>query len=276
VKKKIIILLFFLPLIWLSSCTKKSTEIDYNPNVLSSKDYIRGEDAILEVVNSFFKGIHDTLVTEYGYGYIDACDVSYINGSNLITFGYGTVNRMCQDGKYRRGYFYATFSGEVFAEGVTANIVTDSLFVDDHPVEVNIDILNLGIDSGNYPEYSLKVLSSMIILPDTTYTTGVSITTDFLMKLVQGWNTPTIHEDDVFDITGTASGIAAKGYAFSIIVQDTLVNDIECFWIRQGISQITVPSAAFQTGTIDYIKEDGCNNEMNFYFDNNLFYDIIK
>ncbi len=276
VNKKNLVLIFTMLIIWLSSCTKNSTEIDYNPDVLSCKDYIRGEDAIFEIVNSFFKGVQDTLVTNYGYGYIDACDVSYINGSNLITFGYGTVDRMCQDSKFRRGKFYATFSGDIFAEGVIASIVTDSLFVDNKLVEVNMDIQNLGMDSNSYPEYSLKVLSSMIMLPDTNYINGVSITTDFLMEWVEGSVPPGIHEDDVYDVTGTAAGISAKGYAFSIIIQEPLVDELECFWIKQGISQITVPVAKYPTGTIDYITADSCNNAINYHFNNNLFYDIIK
>ena len=271
-----IILIFLLPLFWLSACKVEVNEIDYNPNVLSSKDYIRGEDAIFEVVNSFFKGIQDTMVINYGYGYIDACDVSYFSSENSITFGYGTVDRMCQDSKFRRGTFYANFSGQVFGEGVTANIITDSLFVDDLLIELSLEIKNSGYNNNNLPEYSLKVTSSMIMLPDSTKVNGVSIFSDFNMVLAEGSATPTIHEDDIFLITGSASGVSSDGFDFSINVQDPLVNYVDCFWISEGFSQITVPSGQFPMGEIDYILDDGCFNEMLFYFNENLFYDFIK
>ena len=275
-KKKTILMLFILSLLWLIACNKKSNEIDYNPNVLSAKDYIRGEDAIMEMVNAFFKGIHDTLVLSNGYSYIDACDVTYHSASNSMTFGYGEVDRFCPDSKFRRGQFNANFSGPFFEEGVTAQIFTDSLFVDDLLIEATMEIQNLGVNINNLPEYSLKVTSSMIMLPDTSYTTGVSITTNFIMVWEEGSATPEIHEDDIYLITGIASGISAGGVAFSIDVQEPLVDYLDCFWILQGISQMTVPTAEYPTGFVDYITEDGCFNEMHFFFNDNLFYDVIK
>jgi hypothetical protein len=275
-KKVCISLLFLLSLLWLNSCHKTISEIDYNPNVLSSKDYIRAEDAVFEIVNSFFKGIHDTTVINQGYGYIDACDVTYYADENSMTFGYGSVNRICQDGKFRRNKFFANFSGQIFVEGVTVNILTDSLLVDDLSIEANIEIRNTGTNIDGFPEYSLKVVSSLIMLADTTKINGVSITTDFIMVWTEGSTTPTIHEDDVFLISGSAAGISSNGYVFTISIQDPLENILDCWWISQGISQITVPVAEFPRGEIDYIADDGCFNEMNFYFNDNLFYDYIK
>jgi hypothetical protein len=275
-KNNIIILLLLLPMLWWNSCKTGSSEIDYNPDVLSSKDYIRAEDAILEIVNSFFKGINDTLVVKYGYGFIDACDVTYYPSQNLIIYAYGNVNRMCQDNKFRRGLFNANFSGPVFQEGVTATIVTDSLFVDDYPVEATIEIQNLGLNGENFPEYSLIVDTSLIMLPDTSKINGISLKTDFLMIWLEGSQTPPIHEDDLFQISGTTAGISTDGYPFTTTVMDPLYDYVDCFWISQGINQITVPSAEFPSGEIDYIIDDGCFNKVYFYFNDNLFYDAIK
>jgi len=234
------------------------------------------EDAILEIVNAFFKGIRDTLVIENNYGFIDYCDVVYVPDENLMKFSYGEVNRMCPDNKFRRGLFRAYFSGPVFEVGITANLSTDSLFVDDALVEVNLEIQNLGLNNNNLPEYSLIVTSSTIMLPDTAKINGVSITTLFNMVWSQGSVTPSIHEDDIFLINGTASGISSNGTDFSVAITEPLLNYLDCFWISQGFSQLTVPSAEFPTGDIDYIPEDGCNNEIHFYFNDNLFYDLIK
>jgi len=274
--KKLYLTLLLLPLIWFNSCHSTVNEIDYNPDVLSAKDYVRGEDAIFEIVNSFFKGVHDTLVLNQGYGYIDACGVVYVPAENIITFGYGPVNRMCQDGKYRRGSFYANFSGQVFDEGISADITTDSLFVDDLLVEAHLVIQNLGLNTESIGEYSMKVESSLITLPDTVKISKVSIITDFVMAWTVGSSTPGIHEDDVFMISGTAAGLSSDNYDFTISVQDPLEDYIDCFWISKGINLINVPVAEFPSGDIDYITDDGCFNELNFTFNGNLFYDMIK
>jgi hypothetical protein len=268
--------LLLLPMLWWSSCDNNSSEVDFNPNVSASRDYIRAEDAIIEIVNSFFKGLNDSLVINNGYGYIDACDVSMRPSTNSINFGYGSVNRLCQDNKFRKGLFYATFTGQLFLDWTIADIETDSLFVDDLLVEAKIQIQNLGMNEDNLPEYSLKVISSNIMLPDTTRINGVKLTTDFLLIWAEGSLTPPIHEDDLYLMTGGSSGFSSDGIEFSTEIQDSLYNYVDCFWISRGINLITVPSAGVKTGDIDYITEDGCFNEMNFYFDGNLFYDIIK
>jgi hypothetical protein len=274
-KKFLIVILFMLPVLLWNACKDKVTEVDYNPNVLSSKDFIRAEDAIMEIFNAFLKGINDSLVANHGYGYIDNCSVTYYPADNSMTFGYGEVNRFCQDNKFRRGLYRGTFTGEIFIEGVTVTLITDSLYVDDLPVEAEVQITNLGLNGKSLPEYSLKVISTRIIA-DTLKMNGVNISTDYLMEWKEGSGTPEVHEDDIFYITGTASGVSSDGYEFSIQIQDTLINPIDCYWISQGFSQITVPSGTYKTGDIDYITEDGCYNKRNFTFNDNLFFDYIK
>ena len=258
------------------SCEDQSSEIDYNPNVLTAKDYIRAEDAIFEIVNAFLKGIHDTLVHETGYAFIDYCDVVYNQVENTMKFSYGNVNRFCGDNKFRRGTFYAEFSGEIFNEGVTAHINTDSLFVDDFLTEADIEIKNLGLNSLNKIEYTMRVTSSDIMMPDTSKALGVQMTTEFILVWEEGSFTPAIHEDDVFLVSGKAVGVSTDGYAFDVTILEPLINPVDCFWISGGFSQITVPAAKIPTGDIDYLTENGCFNQFYFYFDNNQFFDYIK
>jgi hypothetical protein len=275
-KNLIIVLLLLMPMLWLISCDDESKETDFNPNISASKDYVRAEDAIMEIVNSFFKGINDSLVVNNGYGFIDACDVSYHPSENYINFGYGTMDRFCQDGKMRRGLFSAAFTGQLFGDWTVADIVTDSLFVEDVLIEADMEIQKLGVNENNLPEFSLKVISSNIMLTDTAKIYGVRLTTDYILVWAEGSNTVPVHEDDLYLISGTAAGISATGIQFSTVVQEPLYDYVDCFWISRGIDRITVPSSSFPTGDIDYITEDGCFNQMNFYFDDNLFYDVIK
>lgn len=275
-KTKLILLLSILLVFWLTSCKKNTTEIDYNPDVLSAKDYIRAEDAMMEIFNAFFKGIHDTLVANHGYGLIDNCSVTYYPADTTMTFGYGDVNRYCSDNKRRRGLFRADFTGPVFDEGVTAYLSTDSLFVDDSLVEAQIEIKNLGVNGDDLPEYSFKVISSSVSAQDTNKVNKIMIQTDFTFTWTSGFLSPEIHEDDTLYITGWASGISCDLYNFSISIREPLMNYLDCYWIAKGISDITVPLATWPTGTIDYISGDFCNNEIHFYFNENLFYDVLK
>lgn len=274
---KYLLTIALLTTLFLAACKEdRSSEIDYNPNVLTSKDYIRGEDAVFEVVNAFFKGVNDSLVNQNGYGYIDNCDVTYLPSIQTLVFGYGTVDRMCQDGKFRRGNFVARFSGPMFEEGVIAHIFTDSLFVDDYPVQLVMDIEYLGLNDTLRPEYTMVIDSSLIMLPDTTKTQGIQIQANFTLTWEQGYSTLPIHEDDMFLVTGTANGISTDNYVFDLSIKSPLRNWLDCYWIYEGVSGIDVTSADFPTGEIDYVIEDGCFNEFYFYFNNSTFYDKIK
>lgn len=274
--KKFIAYLPLLLILCFHACEDTSSEIDYNPNVQSSRDYIRAEDAVFEIVNAFLKAVNDTLVQSTGYAYIDDCDVAYNSIDHSLVFGYGTDNRLCEDLKYRRGRFIALFNGPVFEPGSVATLETDSLFVDDYPLDAKLTIEHTGQNPQNRPVYNLKLTEAYIMLADTTKVRGVDLAMDFSLEWAQGHLTPEVHEDDVYMISGTASGVSTDNYAFSIQVTDPLKNEVECFWISSGKSSISVPVSQVTTGDIDYVTQDQCNNYFLFFFDGNQFFDIIK
>lgn len=269
------VILSFLTLSLTSCIDDTNDEVDYNPNVLSSKDYVFAEDALFEVVNAFLKGIHDTSVIQYGYGFIDYCDVSWIPAENKMRFGYGDVDRFCEDGKFRRGTFYARFNGPVFEQGTRAEITTDSLFVNNNLLECSASIEHIGPGNDGHIVYRLQVTDSRIILPDTTGLFTVSLMTDFEMSWIEGSSTPSIHEDDLFQVEGSAEGTSGNGYSFQLSISAPLENFIDCYWISSGYSQMTVSSARYPEGDIDYIVDDGCFNKVYFYVNDNTFFDYI-
>jgi hypothetical protein len=275
-KKLIFALLICITFTGLVSCKKDRTEINYSPGVVSSKDYVRAEDAMFEIVNTYFKGILDTLVIEHCYGYIDNCEICWYPQDSLLTFGYGSVDRMCQDNKFRRGSFYAKFDGQKWDEGVTAWITTEQLYVDDSLVEAKMEITNNGLNNSNFQEYALKVDYCIYKLQDSLKINPVVMSSDLTMQWIEGSSTPAVHEDDAYLISGTASGTSSDGYAFTVQIQDPLTDYVDCFWLEKGLSTIDVPASDYPDGEIDYVTDDGCADLLHFYFNNNLFYDIIK
>lgn len=261
---------------WLAACDETRDEIDYQPNVNSSKDFVRAEDALFDIVNAFLKGLHDSLITQNNYAFIDFCGVTYDPDENIMHFSYGAVNRMCQDGKFRRGDFYAAFDGPVFEPGVMAALTTDSLFVNDSLVISNITMTNLGLDAQEKVQYGLDVLSLTVAPRDSTALSRVQIAADLNLSWDQGSMTPEIHEDDYYLVTGTASGISSEFTDFSVTIDEPLVNYVDCCWIISGTHLITVPSADIKQGMIDYLSADGCNYMVHLYFNENFFYDQMN
>jgi hypothetical protein len=260
----------------LASCRERNEEIDFNPNVLSAKNYVYAEDDFIEIFNVILKGVTDTAVINSGYGYIDNCSIENFPDENLMHFHYGEVNRWCPDNKFRRGQYYANFSSSGFLPGVTAIITFDSLFVDDALVQGEITITNLGLNADNKFQFSYKVQNGLITKTDSANSFVIGYQTDFTVTWTQGSETPFVHDDDIMVLTGTSSGTSSKNQNFTLSVKEPVYDYFDCNWLVKGIYDITVPGAKVQTGTIDYITDDNCFYQVNFYFEDNLFFEYLK
>lgn len=268
----IIIALSFLVIA--TGCVNKNSEIDYNPNVKSSKDYIFAEDVYIEVFNTYFKSVNDPEVLAGESGWIDNATVVYNDTENRMYFQYGEVNRGCPDGKFRRGYYQADFNGPVNQEGTRATLSFHEFFVNDDKVTGTAASEFLGSGTGD-PGYSYTVTGGVIELFDTVEVRQIAYNCDYEIFWEQGLQTPGDHDDDLLSITGTSDGVSVDNYDFSAMVTVPLRNNLGCYYIQSGILEISIPSGSVEKGTIDYIIEDDCNSLVNFYFDDNLFFDRL-
>jgi hypothetical protein len=262
-------------ILFLSACKEEGQETDYNPNVKSSKEFIFSEDILFEVINIYLKGITDTAVLGEGYNYVDNCGILYIPLDDKMTFEYGGVNRWCPDNKFRRGSFDAFINGPFFTQGTRVDFVFDSLFVNDNLVEGILSSVFLGTDNSGKHQLGFQMSQGMITLNDTVNESIIHFETDYVLTWEEGYGTPTVHEDDMFMVTGTASGRNLDQVDYELTIQDPLMNYLDCFWIVSGMHRIDVPSAVVPEGTIDYITTDECFYHVKFYFAESEFYEYL-
>lgn len=275
-RSSIWILLITTALLFFSSCKKENTQVDYNPDVNSSKDLIYTEDIYIEIFNLFYKCTQNDSILNGEYGYIDNCSVIYEEGENKMYFGYGEVNRWCFDGKFRRNMYAATFNGPPEVTGTAAVVEIDSLFVDNDLVQAEIEITRLGVNADNNPEWSVKLNQGKVTIYGLEDTVTLEMDFDYLLTQTEGAGTPSNYEDDVFEVTGTSNGISRNKDSYSAMISNALQDRLDCFWIVSGRHQISVSNGGTEQGTIDYITDDGCNYRVDFYFDENLFFDYLK
>jgi hypothetical protein len=271
-----ILLLFIVVLLFHSSCKEEEAVTDYNPNVKSSKEYIYAEDILFEIINVYLKGITDTAVLNSHYAYLDNCAIFFEPGNNRMIFDYGEVNRWCPDNKFRRGKFTVDFEGAFFTEGSRGEFSLDSLFVDDELVEGSINSDFQGQDDMGREQVGFTLLDGRITLNDTTLVSPLQFSCSYLLTWQEGQQTPSVHEDDMFTVVGTGNGMSLDNVQYTVVVQDPLINYLDCFWIAYGTHQITVPSAKITEGIIDYITSDDCFYKVDFYFGESYFYENLK
>jgi len=170
-------------------------------------------------------------------------DTSSSTRKLVIDFGTSTL---CKDGKTRSGQIIATWTGRYRDAGTVITISFNNYFVNGDHVEGTKTVTNMGLNSNGNPHFSIVVSGAKI----TTANGVISWQSTRDREWVAGSNTADIF-DDVYHITGSASGTNIKGETFTITVTNPIVVALSCHFIEAGTLTITT-SASTSTGTLDF------------------------
>ncbi|MBI2257979.1 MAG: hypothetical protein HYU67_03670 [Flavobacteriia bacterium] len=184
--------------------------------------------------------------------YSSSCvNITYdsLSAVKSIIIDFGPENCLCEDGKYRRGKVIVTYEGSYFEEGSVKTKTTDNYFVNDNQIIGSKTVTNVGNLSHHI------VANWEIIKADN----GGTITWNSERDRVQiaGIETPDFRGDDTYEISGSASGVNAKGKNYSLLITENLIKEVACKWIKAGVISKTVED---KVGTIDF-GDGECDNQ---------------
>lgn len=161
--------------------------------------------------------------------------VTHDTALNTIVIDFGATNCLCNDGRYRRGKIYVSYSNTTKPEpyyywdsltSITiATSPTDDYFVDDHQVKGTKSVTNNGHNSAGNMNWTVNVNGTIVKAGGQG---TITWTTTRNHEWLAGENTPLAWIDDVHGVTGTCSGTSAKGVAFSVNITSQLVRKIAC------------------------------------------------
>lgn len=142
--------------------------------------------------------------------------------ARTITVNFGTSNCLCNDGRYRRGSIVYSFTGK-YRDSLTVITVTpQNYFVNDNQVTGSKTITNQGHNAANHLVYQLTA-NMQIIKANGAGT--ISWQANRQREWTAGESTSTWN-DDMYSITGTASGTNANGNAFNSVITTPLVRNM--------------------------------------------------
>jgi hypothetical protein len=233
---------------FVSGCRKTSTE----ETTQSAEDQSLAEGTYNDVHRIADEGATGSLSSykvEDGTSMLSACatvtnDTS--SSPHRLTIDFGSTNCLCMDGRYRRGKIYCDYSGRYRDSLSTHTISFDNYYVDDNKIEGTKTVTNMGRNSAGNLTYSIHVAGS-IIKADGSGT--ISWTSDRTREWVAGEGTSTRY-DDVYHITGSASGTSAAGVSYTATITTPLEVALDCRWIRSGTVSFTPGTKP--TRIIDY------------------------
>ncbi|MDQ3049049.1 MAG: hypothetical protein M3R27_15980, partial [Bacteroidota bacterium] len=155
-----------------------------------------------------------------------------ITWPKTVVIDFGTVNCTGSDGNNRRGIITAVFSGPYLDSGTVITVSLSNYYHNDYKITGTQTITNQGNNSAGHLVYKVVVSGATVTNPSTGNSSSWS-TTQY-REFYAGYTTSFYIFDDVYLITGNASGVSEAGEAYTINITLPLRVNIGCPWIVSG------------------------------------------
>ncbi len=146
---------------------------------------------------------------------------TYDAASRTLTIDFGPTNCLCPDGRYRRGKIVVVFTTETPTRHAGAIVTRENYFVNDNQHTATRIFANLGQGS-----YSVDVPVASIIRANNGGTH--SWTANWTFTRTAGYGTD-ITSDDVYSVTGSATGTNRKGVKYITNIEQPLIKRGDCY-----------------------------------------------
>lgn len=175
---------------------------------------------------------------------------------DTITIDFGTVNCTCNDGRNRRGQIIVMYTGPYRDLNSVHTITFNNYFVNDNEVLGTKTVTNLGRNTAGNLVHEIHVNGTIHLANNGGTITWVS---DRQREWTAGELTA-IWSDDMYSITGNASGTSAAGENFTMNITSPLIRNMQLGCRRhftQGTVEVTPGSRPMRT--IDF-GTGGCDD----------------
>lgn len=249
----------FTSALFLQSCQRNSDE-DLDIETQSSTDNYQLEsnvnDALKEVdaaANASNLGKAGPTVT---------IDSAANPKSMIINYGLATI---CADGKTRSGKLIVTWTGRYRETGTVITITTDSFYQNGNKLEATKTVKNEGRNTSGNLNYTVNVVSAKL----TTITGKISTWTSTRNREWTSGENTLAWGDDVYLITGTASGVSSNQLNYTANITSPLKIDLSCAY-RLTAGEIEVKPEGKLVRTVNY-GSGNCDNTFTVKIANKIY-----
>jgi hypothetical protein len=191
---------------------KKDNEVD--TDITSLEDQSQGEMTFDLVYSEVNEASENLGLKKAGYPIVT---VDSSVSPYQMKIDYGTTNYVCKDGNLRRGIIWVKWTGAYRTPGTKLQISFENFYQNNNLVEGEKSIVNNGLNALGQLSFTIEV-SGKITTPSAETFTWKSNRT---RVWVAGLNTAA-RIDDVYEISGTGSGINRKGISFTSEISKVL------------------------------------------------------
>lgn len=191
--------------------------------------------------------------------------VDTIAKSITATIDFGDKNCLCKDGKNRRGKIQVKIIGNKNTPGSSIVYTAVDYYVNDHGVSGTKTLTVVD-------DHSFRIV---VVNGKVTKANGGIITwnTDRTRTMIAGFASKENPSDDVFQVSGTTSGINAAGNAYKFTTLTPIVKARACHWITAG--KLKIERAGKLDAVVDY-GDGTCDSLATITVANKTFPFVMK
>lgn len=239
-----------------SSCKKKSTE-EKDTDTSSASDQSLASTTVNDMTSISDEAGKTYNITSFRTHDVNgllstscaSLTIDTLSAVRTITVNFGTSNCLCNDSRYRRGKLILSFSGR-YRDSLTVITVTpQNYFVDNNQVTGTKTITNKGHNASHHLVYEINANIQIIKANNGGTVSWQSVRQ---REWITGESTLS-WLDDIYSITGNATGTSANGNTFTSIISSPLIRNMAIGCRRhftQGVLEHTPGGKA--TRYIDY------------------------
>ena len=275
--KKEIIVLFLLFMIF-ESCKKKEVFSNEDQQILEDNSYFEqiNDDASKISDDAYYSSTTILVREDQGVRSVLADTVKIIKNfvDSSITVDFGSNGILCRDGRTRSGKITFKFKDGYRKAGSSVTQTFDNYNVDNLAISnsSNRKVTYNGTNSFNQPNW--KIQSDLTL----TKSNGKVITwkSERDRVMIQGSNTPLNWLDDIYEISGNASGVSGNGIAYNLVINKNLLIRTGCKYIQEGIITMNRSNLSY---SIDYstpTSSNNCDNQATFIINGKSYVFTLK
>lgn len=183
--------------------------------------------------------------------------------TRTLIIDFGEENCLCLDGKYRRGKIITHWTGRYRHPGTVISHGFEDYHVNDHHIDGTKVVTNMGFNDEENMYFTIEVVGFIHLANDLG---TISWNASKQREWIQGSNTGN-RWDDIYLLTGTASGIRVNGATWEKEILEPLRVELACRFIVSGTVEIRpenkpVRLLDFGNGECDNIATVTVNGEV--------------
>ncbi len=239
-KKYVGVLSALLGIVAFTACDKQSNQLaDTESITMTAQDDATMEDVIADIETQVDYNV------DFRSGGDDDCPTVTVDPEDgsfpkTITIDFGDS---CEGpfGKVRAGQIIVTQTAPMYEAGAQRTITFQNFSINGAQIDGSKTLTNNGVNDEGQSSFTREVSGLVITYPDGT---SSSLDASWTRTWTEGFDTD-FWMDDVFSITGSASGVNRNGVAFSSEIIEPLIKKRVCLWIVSGVKQVTKGDETF-------------------------------